>query len=99
MTRRKAPHERQKPGPKPGFTRSRAAKVAEVAIATAAASSAVTPRMDDPLQFGRNVDTMPEAELRQYARQLGMLVDADRLSVDRLRVNCKHQIYALIDDL
>ena len=86
MTRRKAPHERLKPGPKPGFKRS--------------AAASVQPRRDDPLQKHRNVDTMPEAELREYALQLGLTPrDARDLSVERLRVNCKHQVYALIDDL
>lgn len=104
MTRRKAPHERLKPGPKPGFKRSavieQAAQVASDAIASASAAAAVQPRRDDPLQKHRNVDTMPESELREYALQLGLTPrDARDLSVERLRVNCKHQVYALIDDL
>lgn len=103
MTRRKAPHEKLKPGPKPGFKRSadtEAAQVASDAIASASASSAVQPRRNDPLQRHRDIDTMPEAELREYALQIGMTPrDAASLSVERLRFNCKHQVYTLIDDL
>ncbi len=104
MSRRKAPHERLKPGPKPGFKRAsmqaEAEAVASVAIAAAATSAASAVRMDDPLQRHRNIDTMPEDELRQYARQIGMTQrDACTLSVERLRVNCKHQVYTLIEDL
>lgn len=99
MTRRKAPGEKKKPGPQPGF-RARAAEAASVVVAAAAASSAsaVTPRHDDPLQSNRNIDTMPEAELRQYARQIGLLRDADSVAVERLRANCKSQVFALIED-
>jgi hypothetical protein len=43
---------------------------------------------------------MPEAELRAYARQIGMTPrDANTLSVERLRYNAKHHVIALIEDL
>lgn len=110
MTRRKEPGERKKPGPRPGFKRAAAAAVATTAIAAAAASSAAPAeqpapeapqtRFPDPLQRNRSIDTMGEAELRAYALQLGLTPrDARDLSVERLRVNCKHQVHALIDDL
>lgn len=107
---------RKKPGPKPGFKRAAAAAVASTAIAAAAASSAqpVAPdpppepdprpatqtRFPDPLQRHRDIDSMPEAELRAYARQIGMTPrDANTLSVERLRYNAKHHVIALIEDL
>lgn len=108
--------ERRKPGPKPGFKRAEAAAAAAVtastAIAVAAVSSAqpVEPepesqpeprtRFPDPLQRHRDIDSMPEAELRAYARQIGMTPrDANTLSVERLRYNAKHHVIALIEDL
>jgi len=100
--------ERKKPGPKPGFKReAAAAAVATTVIAAAQASAAVEPaqaepatRFPNPLQRHRDIDTMPEAELRAYALQIGITPrDASTVGVERLRVNCKHQVYALIDDL
>lgn len=98
MTRRKAPHEKQKPGPKPGFQRSPSTPGAS--IVTQDIQAQAPPRFEDTLQKGRNIDLMPEGELRAYARQLGMTPrDAESLGVERLRVNCHNQIYALIEDL
>lgn len=97
MTRRKEPGERKKPGPRPGFKRAAASSAAP---AEQPAPEAPQTRFPDPLQRNRSIDTMGEAELRAYALQLGLTPrDARDLSVERLRVNCKHQVHALIDDL
>lgn len=108
MTRRKDPGERKRPGPKPG-ARAAAKAVASAAITAAAAAPppAAAPaaqeqqtRFPDPLQRHRNIDTMPEAELRAYALQLGMTPrDARDLSVERLRVNARAYVHDLIEDL
>ncbi len=98
MTKRKAPHEKLKPGPKPGFKLARAAKatVAVAAVAQAAPAKAST----DVLQPGRNIKTMPEAELRLYARQIGESQrDATTLAVDRLRANCELTLMAFVENL
>lgn len=126
MTRRKAPHEKQRPGPKPGAKAAARAKaqqvveaakagakrgpakalapvasaVAAVVAAAPAAAPAVAPRRDDPLQRHRQVDTMGEAELRDYGLQIGLTKrDAATLTVERLRTACKHRVYELIEDL
>ena len=115
MTRRKAQHEKLKPGPKPGFSRSRAAPLAVAQTAAVVPpvesdSTAVAPaalvmpvsqaRPTDPLQRHRHIGSMGEAELRAYALQVGVSKrDAETLPMDRLRVNCVHVINALIDDL
>lgn len=54
----------------------------------------------DPLQRSRDIASMPEPELRTYARQLGISMrDAEGLSVERLRQNCRIVIGQLIDAL
>lgn len=64
------------------------------------ARPATQTRFPDPLQRHRDIDSMPEAELRAYARQIGMTPrDANTLSVERLRYNAKHHVIALIEDL
>lgn len=102
MTRRKAPHEKLKPGPKPGFKRSQAptaikpAAPAEVPAAVAAAPT----ESRDALQCHRNMNLMSEAELRRYAEQVGVMKrDAQTLPVDRLKQNCLVVIHGLIEDL
>lgn len=109
MTRRKAQHEKLKPGPKPGFSRrafNQEVPVMPTAVATVSParvesdSTAAPARSNDPLQRHRNIGTMNEAELRAYALQVGVSKrDAETLPMDRLRVNCVHVINALIDDL
>lgn len=98
-------------GPKPGFKQRREAEMATAAAVAKAARESKKPakpvrvaeptvdQRRDPLQRGRNVDTMPEAELRTYARQIGItLRDAQGLAVDRLRQNCKARLLELIED-
>lgn len=81
MTKRKLPHEKLRPGPKPGAKRL-AVQAAPVA------TQAPEPASRDVLQAGRNVNTMPEAELRVYAKQVGVSArDAAGLTVERLRAN------------
>lgn len=99
MTKPKPPHLKLKPGPKPGTVRKKraAAAAAEQPVATVATAPAppplepqpAQPRSHDALQRGRSIETMPEAELRQYARQVGISArDAAELAPDRLRANC-----------
>lgn len=102
----------KKRGPKPGFKRVQSAAVVAVAaqVAAAAPPPAVVaepvtqaepgPGERDSLQRGRRIDQMPEAELRRYARQIGISQrDAEGLTVERLRQNCTAQLYELIDAL
>lgn len=98
MTKRKAPHEKLKPGPKPGFKRER---IASAAAAVAAVAQAVPAQAStDVLQPGRNIKTMPEAELRLYARQIGVSQrDATTLTVDRLRANCELTLMSFVENL
>lgn len=56
-------------------------------------------RMDDPLQRHRDIKSMPEAELRVYARVLGLSQRDCELSVERLRVNCMHRVMDLLENL
>lgn len=100
--------ERKRPGPKPGFKRAAAAVVATVAVTPVVADPVTQAppievqqtRFPNPLQRHRDIDSMGEAELRSYARQLGLTPrDAETLSVERLRANCRAQVYALIEDL
>lgn len=101
-------------GPKPGFKRQQQPAEQQVAAPAAAAAEApppaaeapappaaqVPPASFDSLQRGRNIDRMPEAELRAYARQIGISPrDCDGLAVERLRQNCTAQLYELIDAL
>ena len=83
-----------KPGPKPGL-KSAALLLDLVRMKP---PEPVVPRPKDPLQRHRDINTMPEAELRAYARQLGMSVrDAESLGVERLRANCLHMIFGLLE--
>ena len=96
MTRRKAPHEKLKPGPKPGL-KQRADEVQAgpppILVAPAESSS------KDPLQSGRNMALMGEAELRRYALQVGVNKrDAESLEPGRLRQNCMLVIQQQIED-
>lgn len=94
-------------GPKPGFRRALVAETASAQPDSAveqvhleAQAAQAAPESKDSLQRGRNIDTMPEAELRRYARQLGIgQRDAEGLTVERLRQNCTAQLYELIEDL
>lgn len=113
MPRKRDPAaEPKKRGPKPGFKRLAAAAVAAGAATAQPVAADVAPpqpraeavepaaESSDCLQRGRNIDRMPEAELRRYARQLGISQrDADGLAVERLRQNCTAQLYELIDAL
>jgi len=112
MTRRKAAHERLRPGPKPGFRQAQAQAIALVTPPTTPSeapkvefdstltAAPLVPRSNDALQRNRNMALMGEAELRAYAVQVGVNKrDAESLSMDRLRVNCVHVLHALIDEL
>lgn len=108
MTRRKAAHERLRPGPKPGFRQAQAQSIAlvtppeapKVESDSTLTVAPVVPRPNDALQRNRNMAMMGEAELRAYAIQVGVNKrDAESLSMDRLRVNCVHVLHALIDEL
>lgn len=109
MTARKLPHEKLKPGRKPkALALGAPAAVAAVMAATSPVAAAdvqpvavhEAPQPRDALQRHRNVATMPEAELRQYALQVGVSRrDAETLEVGRLRQNCVLVLHALIEDL
>ena len=100
MTRRKAPHERQRPGPKPGFRQVQAVNIAPTTTPVLDRPVLVTARPSDPLQRHRDMQSMDEPELRAYALQVGVSKrDAQTLPMDRLRVNCVHVINALIEEL
>ncbi len=106
MTRRKAAHERLRPGPKPGFRQAQAQSIALVTppetpqVESDSTAAPIAPRRVDALQRGRNIDLMGETELRAYAVQVGVSKrDALSLPMDRLRVNCVHVLHALIDEL
>lgn len=96
-------------GPKPGYKRMTAASVVvQAAVASVKPAAAdptpvaveQVPESRDTLQRGRNIDRMGEAELRRYARQIGISQrDAEGLAVERLRQNCTAQLYELIDAL
>jgi hypothetical protein len=52
----------------------------------------------DPLQRGHSIEDMDEQRLRAYAVHIGMRpAEAQSLSVERLRANCKLMLYELID--
>lgn len=101
-----APKRRGRP-PRSQVLAAAAAVVAQVATAQPAPATApvqpesqAAPESKDSLQRGRNIDRMPEPELRRYARQIGISQrDAEGLSVERLRQNCTAQLYELIEDL
>lgn len=94
MTKRKAPHLKLKPGPKPGSKRTVRAQPAQPA------AEQIPPQSSDPLQRGRDIRSMGEAELRRYALQVGVLArDAESLPVDLLRQNCTLVLMQLVDDL
>jgi hypothetical protein len=106
MTRRKAAHERLRPGPKPGFRQAQAQSIALVTppeapqVESDSTAAPIAPQRVDALQRGRNIELMGETELRAYAVQVGVNKrDASSLPMDRLRVNCVHVLHALIDEL
>ena len=52
----------------------------------------------DPLQRSRDIGTMPVAELKAYAKQIGVRQrDIDELTEDRLRQNCMLTVNALVE--
>ena len=52
----------------------------------------------DPLQRSREIRTMPVAELKHYAKQIGVRQrDIDELTEDRLRQNCMLTVAALVE--
>lgn len=58
------------------------------------------PGFGDSLKRGQRLDLMDEAELRAYARTIGISPrDCDGLTVERLRQNCTAHLYELIDAL
>jgi hypothetical protein len=103
MTRRKLPHEKLKPGPKPkapALPEQQQQAVVAQAAPVAPVAQPVAPRWDDPLQRNRPIDSMQEAELRQYGLQIGLSRrDANELGVERLRVACKQRVNDLIEEL
>lgn len=111
MTRRKAPHEKLKPGRKPRVSLVPEQQPEVLAAATVQpASTLVAPeavaqhaepaRPRDALQRHRNIDLMDEAELREYALQVGVnRRDAATLAVPRLKQNCMLVLTQLIEDL
>jgi hypothetical protein len=69
----------------------------ETPAAVIASPAVLEPESKDPLQRNRNVQAMPEAELRAYALQIGVYPgDAQRLDVERLRQNCLIRLYDVI---
>lgn len=107
---------KRKPGPVPGARAAKRAAQAQPVVEAKQVESfplpaqpaphvepvaqAPAPARTDPLQRHRNIQTMPEAELRVYARQVGVSKrDAEELAVDRLRVNCVHMVNAIIEEL
>ena len=101
MTRRKAPHEKLKPGPKPGFKRVQQEPPQAAAAPAVPQAVADAPRQSrDALQRHRNMDLMGEDELRDYAVQIGVQPrDAATLAPDRLKQNCRLVLDAVIEDL
>jgi hypothetical protein len=58
------------------------------------------PGFGDSLKRGQRLDLMDEAELRAYARTIGISPrDCEGLTVERLRQNCTAHLYELIDAL
>lgn len=58
------------------------------------------PGFGDSLKRGQRLDLMNEAELRAYARTIGISPrDCEGLAVERLRQNCTAHLYELIDAL
>lgn len=98
MTKKKA--ARGKPGPKPGFQPAVNLRRAAAAMKPPppAILAAAEPIHKDPLQRSRQIRTMPLAELRQYAKQVGVRQrDIDELSEDRLRQNCELTVRSLLE--
>ena len=79
----------------------------EMLVSAAPAAAAETPMPlplplpsmhRDPLQRGREIRTMPVAELKHYAKQIGLRQrDIDELTEDRLRQNCMLTVAALVE--
>lgn len=81
-------------GQHPRRTQQAAAEQVPPAVVLAA------PVSSDPLQRNRRVEDMGEAELRPYALQIGISRrDAESLEIERLRQNCLHRLYELIEEL
>lgn len=100
MTRRKLPHEKLKPGPKPKALALPEQQQQARVESDSTPVAPVAPRWDDPLQRNRPIDSMQEAELRQYGLQIGLSRrDATDLGVERLRVACKQRVNDLIEEL
>lgn len=100
-----APVERRKPGPKPGFKRA-AVAVAAVVQAEPVLQGAIPapgPVLHDgarPNAFrtGVNIDALAGDALRTYALQIGLTRrDAEGLSEERLRMNCKARLVDMIE--
>ena len=88
-------------GPKPGFMpavniQRSASSSADPAPAASAQPAAVI-RNKDPLQKSRDIKTMPPAELKDYAKQIGVRSrDIEELTIDRLRQNCMLTVASLL---
>ena len=68
-------------------------------IQTAAQREPVAPAPSrDPLQRSRDIGTMTGADLKAYAKQIGVRQrDIDELTEDRLRQNCMLTVNALVE--
>ena len=74
------------------------APAAELQPAAQVTQPAEQPRRFDPLQRSRHIGTMPVAELKAYAKQIGVRQrDIDELTDDRLRQNCMLTVNALVE--
>jgi len=86
--------------PRGHYPRQAKRAAAEEAPPAVVMHSPVVVASNDPLQPGRRVQDMAEAELRAYALQVGMSTsDARDLKVERLREGCLHHLYQLIDEI
>jgi len=86
--------------PRAGFRQPRNEPAQVVTLTTPAvvAPEVSAPSRVDALQRGHNIETMPEADLRVYARRIGLTQrDCDGLGVDRLRMNCKARLVELVE--
>lgn len=91
-----------KRGPKPGFMPL--VNVRRLADGNAPKTAppeeppVASPRHKDPLQRAREIRTMPMADLKDYAKQIGVRQrDIDELTEDRLRQNCMLTVAALVE--
>ena len=87
----------------PATTSGTLAECSWMLVSAAPAAAAETPMPlpsmhRDPLQRGREIRTMPVAELKHYAKQIGVRQrDIDELTEDRLRQNCMLTVAALVE--